>query len=611
MREDQTKIQNPSPNGTDKRPRRSRGKASSQAGKETWWPAAAGFLALLLCAGIGFYIYSAQAYRTVFFPNTFINGVDVSGRSLEVVKKAFAADADNYQMDVEARGTGTEVIRGAQIGLHTVFDGKMEAILKAQNPYKWVFHLTKPQNYKIKTMISYDDEALEQAVAGLACMDESRAVPPQDAHLSEYISGRGYEIIPEVEGSQLKKEMVLLAATDGVLNLRPGISLEEMGCYVEPSIRSDDPGLAAARDARNHYVNTTVTYTFGDTSEVLSGDRTHLWLQGSGADVSLDDGKIKEFVAELAEKYNTAYKTRSFQTSYGPTVKVSGSYGWRINQSAEAAELKAVLEAGESVVREPVYAQKAAAHGAADYGNTYAEVNLTAQHLIFYKDGVKLLESDFVSGNIAKGHTTPAGIYSLTYKQKDAVLRGEGYASPVKYWMPFNGGIGFHDASWRSSFGGSIYKNGGSHGCVNMPYAKAEELFKNVYAGMPVICYNLEGTESKTPTKASGSSGRPPHAARPAQTQAAPPAQTPPAVPPAQTPPAAPPVQTPPASQPDVLIRPVNPDGSPVETPAPTQTPAAPQTPAATQAPAAPHEAGPAETTGYGPGFVTVPSTQG
>ncbi len=44
----------------------------------------------------------------------------------------------------------------------------------------------------------------------------------------------------------------------------------------------------------------------------------------------------------------------------------------------------------------------------------------------------------------------------LTYKQRDATLKGQGYASPVKFWMPFNGGIGFHDASWRNTFGGTI-----------------------------------------------------------------------------------------------------------------------------------------------------------
>ena len=180
--------------------------------------------------------------------------------------------------------------------------------------------------------------------------------------------------------------------------------------------------------------------------------------------------------------------------------------------------------------------QTAASHDGPDYGSTYAEVNLTAQHLIFYKDGQKVLESDFVSGNVSRGHTTPPGIFSITYKQRDAVLKGEGYASPVKFWMPFNGGIGFHDASWRSSFGGSIYKSGGSHGCVNMPYDKAKELFENVYAGMPVICYDLPGTESK---KSSHSSGRAPQETtalhRRACAHTAPPANPP--VPPESLPP--------------------------------------------------------------------------
>ena len=60
--------------------------------------------------------------------------------------------------------------------------------------------------------------------------------------------------------------------------------------------------------------------------------------------------------------------------------------------------------------------------GANDYGSTYVEINLTAQHLFYYKDGSLVVESDFVSGNEAKGWATPAGVYPLTYKQKDAVL---------------------------------------------------------------------------------------------------------------------------------------------------------------------------------------------
>ena len=88
------------------------------------------------------------------------------------------------------------------------------------------------------------------------------------------------------------------------------------------------------------------------------------------------------------------------------------------------------------------------------------------------------------------------GIYSLTYKEKDRILRGakkaDGtyeYESHVDYWMPFNGGIGFHDATWRSKFGGTIFQTSGSHGCINLPPEKASVLYDLIYKGMPVLCY--------------------------------------------------------------------------------------------------------------------------
>jgi lipoprotein-anchoring transpeptidase ErfK/SrfK len=112
-------------------------------------------------------------------------------------------------------------------------------------------------------------------------------------------------------------------------------------------------------------------------------------------------------------------------------------------------------------------------------------------------DGQVVWDAPCVTGNLSKSYDTPAGLYSLTYKERDRVLRGKKqadgtyeYESPVSYWMPFNGGIGFHDANWRSRFGGDIYKTAGSHGCVNLPPEKAALLYDYVYAGMPVICYN-------------------------------------------------------------------------------------------------------------------------
>ena len=58
--------------------------------------------------------------------------------------------------------------------------------------------------------------------------------------------------------------------------------------------------------------------------------------------------------------------------------------------------------------------------------------------------------------------------------------------------MPFNCNIGIHDASWRGSFGGSIYKTDGSHGCVNAPEYLAKKIYENIEPGTPIICYKEE-----------------------------------------------------------------------------------------------------------------------
>ena len=123
-----------------------------------------------------------------------------------------------------------------------------------------------------------------------------------------------------------------------------------------------------------------------------------------------------------------------------------------------------------------------------DIGASYVEIDMGNQHLYLYMNGELILESDFVSGNISRGYGTPAGVFGLTYKERNATLTGENYASHVDYWMPFNGGIGLHDASWRSKFGGTLYQTGGSHGCINLPPQKAPALYDLVYKGIPVLC---------------------------------------------------------------------------------------------------------------------------
>ena len=453
----------------------------------------AGFL--LLAAGI--YVWQGRKYRQVFFPNTIINGLDASGKTVAEVEKTITDEMNGYVLTLEKRDGGTEQIDGREIGLHPEFDGTLEQILTSQKPWKWGLQAIEGSKYTIETMMAYDEDQLSEVFSELECMDDNKTKAPENAYLSAYQENIGYQIIPEQEGTRLVKEVVWQEISKAILNLQGVVSLAGLDAYEQPEITSGDEQLKNLAKEYNRYVNATVVYQFGKQTERLDGNTTHTWLtENENGTVRLDEEAAAAYVKTLADKYNTAYHAKSLPTSYGPVVTITaGNYGWRINQSAETAALMEIIRSGEGQTREPVYSQTAASHMVPDYGSTYVEINLTAQHLFYYKDGKLLIESDFVSGNAAKGFSTPAGAYPLTYKQRDATLKGEGYSTPVSYWMPFNSNIGMHDAGWRSSFGGSIYKTGGSHGCINLPPAAAKMIFENITAGTPVLCYHLEGTQ--------------------------------------------------------------------------------------------------------------------
>lgn len=119
---------------------------------------------------------------------------------------------------------------------------------------------------------------------------------------------------------------------------------------------------------------------------------------------------------------------------------------------------------------------------------TYIVVSIKKQKIWFYKKGKLVLKSNVVTGR--KGVTnTPKGTYKIRGKSRSAYLVGDDYVSFVNYWMLIDSGhqIGLHDATWRSSFGGSIYKYNGSHGCINLPMSVAKKIYKKAPIGTKVI----------------------------------------------------------------------------------------------------------------------------
>ncbi len=476
----------------------------SKKKKTAIWITLIVFVLLAILLGAGYYMVSDH-YKTHFLPGTILNQIDCS--NLEAAEAAALLEAQSLTYHLEVTGRdGQEIgsLTAQDIGLRIVNTlPDVEAILADQNYYGWPKAvLAKNQTlHELTYATEFDKDKVLECVRSWDALDEEKMEAPQNAYISEYSAERkGYEIIPETRGNLLDVEAVEEHILLSVEKKDTTLDLEKEGYYVLAQVTEKDRKLQNTLTELNKITGTCITYDWNGSEVILDGDTIHEWIVGEeeltgidgkqSGEILLDEEAVAAFVAGQAKKYDTYGKHRNFTTALGETVYVlNGGYGWKTEREEETQALIGLIQEGAVAEREPIYWVTGKKKGADDIGDSYVEIDLTHQHLYLYWKGELVLETDFVSGDMAKGNVTPGGLYRLTYKTTNAVLRGRDYATPVSYWMPFNGNIGMHDATWRDTFGGDIYLTDGSHGCINLPLDKARDIYAYVSTGFPIICY--------------------------------------------------------------------------------------------------------------------------
>lgn len=454
-------------------------------------------LAIMLVVSFALAAYADDASRYV--SGTMVNGVGVGGLTVEEAKNRIEDFyAKDYKLTIHEKDGAKEYIDGSEIGYKVTAGDGLQAILDGQNETGRIGGPSVDRSYQVAMQAVFDDAAMTAKINSLSCISGSGIVETKDAHISDYQEGVPFTIIPQVQGNNVDVARVTAYLKAAVAISGTDAYLESEGCYYNVQVTSEDVQLNELLTLMNQCREMVITYSFGNASELLTGDIICTWITGSeNGQVNVDRDKAAAYVKALAGKYDTAGTARNFHTASGRDVTLTGPFGWKLNQAVETDALIGMIRTGQTQTREPQYSQSAVSRNAPDWGNTYVEIDLTGQHVYMFKDGVMVWDAPCVTGNVSKNYTTPEGIYSLAYKQTDRILRGakkaDGtyeYESHVDYWMPFNGGIGLHDASWRGKFGGTIYQKNGSHGCINLPPKKAKLLYELIYKGIPVICYN-------------------------------------------------------------------------------------------------------------------------
>ena len=453
---------------------------------------------LLILSG---YLLLGKYYSEGFGLNTWINGVYCTGKSVEEVNAELLSgieapivvvtdpDGNEYKLDL------------SKMDYKADYTAALEGFMEEQKPYLWIENISLHRNLEMEPVLSYDAESLRNSLYMIEAVKEA-SLRPEEFQLS-YSAEDGYQLYDGLSG-RYDAEKAFDKLVTAIAKGETAVDLGSPDCYYDVPLTEEQQSVKKLWSKLEKYYQCDIVYDMGAeqiefTPGVLSGflltknERPILDREGN---LVLNEEAVEAYIKDLARQYDTYKQEREFQSTRGDIVTVKGgTYGTQLDQKAEITFLMENLLAenmhtGTVQKHIPEYTREAYARGLNDIGGTYIEIDITEQKLYCYKDGSLEIETDIVTGNKRRGMSTTEGVYYVYAKQTDRILRGEGYASPVDYWMPVNGGIGIHDADWRNKFGGEIYKTNGSHGCINVPPEVMPDIYEMMEVGTPVIIFN-------------------------------------------------------------------------------------------------------------------------
>lgn len=463
---------------------------------------------LAVIYGVG-YVY----FDTHFLPGIYADGLELSYKSVDYARELILRRVKDYSLELVGKDEDGTLIAAGTINSDDIdmtfadVDTELLEILLSQNKLLWFKAFLTPA-YNNHTIESADisEAKLGALIDNLPVIKEGHERKSENAYISEYDRTSGaYLIIPEKKGLELDRDKVYDAVYGALKSLRSEpLNLEVSDCYIEPVIFSDNERLIEECSKINRWISKGLKLDFNGIERELAADDIRKFIVNNEAgdgipDFELSDEAILEYVEGVAKETDTFGQPKKFVTVTGVELTLQRkSYGWRTDREKTVSAVKEAIEDGTERI-EAVYEYRGYASGQDDVGDSYVEADLTGQHLYLHMNGEIIFDTDFVSGNIATKNATPEGIFGITYKTTDAILRGRDYATPVSFWMPFFGNYGMHDATWRDAFGGNIYMVSGSHGCINLPLPAAATIYEYMKNNFPVVCYYYGGIPVPSP----------------------------------------------------------------------------------------------------------------
>lgn len=447
-------------------------------------------IVVLICIVIIFLIFllTRVFIKDTFQYSTIINGIDCSFLNIKDAEKKLEKTMNSATITMLFAEDKKYTCLGAYFDISIDNSNSLRGILSEQKD-------TGKNEYTMTDLYKVNEAKAKKYLASLSVFaNDNSNKEPVNAYLEWNDEKQEYYIVKETYGNKLTMETAYNYLLNSLRNGKTVIDFREV-TDITPDITANSLELKEQMENINSILDTTIEYElYNGETYTLDAKIMKDWVsRNDKGEYSIDiENNVTKFVDKLAKKAKYELTSTKFNATGLGTISVPfgrATYA-TVNTEKEIDRLIKQLESKKSTKLEVIY------NDLPDYLNinTYIELDLSRQNVWMYVNGECVVDSPCVTGNVSTGYSTPAGIYYLTYKEMNTTLEGYNadgstYSSPVTYWMPFNGGIGFHDASWRYSFGGNIYMTNGSHGCVNLPYWAASTIYSYINTSIPIIIY--------------------------------------------------------------------------------------------------------------------------
>ena len=311
---------------------------------------AAIFGAVVVCTYIVISIWFMFHYNY----KTYINDIDYSFYSLDDVDAYIESYIQDYSLTLKLRGGEEHVIKPEDISLDIKPNITAKKIISEQNGFLWPYYMLKRKDYDLYYSASYDKDALEKLLKSYDSLDESKMEKPEDAYVK--IKDGESTIIPESEGNYLDFDRLCCIIDEAIVKGESVLDVSESDAYESPELTADSEEIVNEQKELAKILEMTITYEIDQVSWKLTSKEYGDWISNVKGKWKFSEDKVREYVEDIASRYDTYGVPRNFRTHNGDVITLANTwYGWMIDVDGETEELMKLLEAGESTTHTPPF----------------------------------------------------------------------------------------------------------------------------------------------------------------------------------------------------------------------------------------------------------------